>query len=174
MQPAAESCSLWWRRRAGFDRSGFRRSQISRAHPASQMRSVVEFIHVCKHVKRLFKGSPSLVYSAIGGVMTGVAFPPTGFWPLAWGAMIPLFLVIASAPRERAFTQGLAFFLPAFGIPYYWVALHRMTTPALVSIVALLAVMVSAAAMIALFAGSGRRSRPAARIIAAACSLLLC
>lgn len=105
--------------------------------------------------------------------MLGVSFPPIGFWPLAWGAMIPLFLAVARLPRERAFMHGLVFFMAAYGIPYHWVALHSMATPAVVTTVALMAVVASAAAMIALFAGRGRSGRSAARIIAAASCLLL-
>ncbi|NNF04199.1 MAG: hypothetical protein HKN17_07010, partial [Rhodothermales bacterium] len=64
----------------------------------------------------------ALAVSLAGGMMMGVAFPPIGFWPLAWGSMIPLFLATGSLSRDRVFLHGLAFFVPAFGIPFHWVA----------------------------------------------------
>ena len=54
---------------------------------------------------------------ALSGVLLAVSFPPHGFWPLAWSALLPLFFAsVRSASPARAAALGAvagAFFYPA-------------------------------------------------------------
>ncbi|MBU0630333.1 MAG: apolipoprotein N-acyltransferase [Candidatus Margulisbacteria bacterium] len=57
--------------------------------------------------------------AAISGLLLAFAFPKLGYWWLAWGALIPFFLVLAGARKSRtAYRQtmvfGLIYFLGIF------------------------------------------------------------
>ncbi|MFI5345002.1 MAG: apolipoprotein N-acyltransferase [Elusimicrobiota bacterium] len=58
------------------------------------------------------------VTAASSGLILVFAFPPFGYWPLAWVAFVPLFLALDDAPDAKAASNlgavaGLAFYVPA-------------------------------------------------------------
>ena len=60
---------------------------------------------------------------ALTGILYFVASPPYGLWPLAWVAMVPLWIAVGRAPRARdAARAGFAAgFVACFGA-YFWIA----------------------------------------------------
>ena len=67
-----------------------------------------------------------------------LSFPPVNFWPLAWVALIPLFLLLDQVRTKRAafgwaYLAGLIFFLTVL----QWI--HFVTTPGLILLSAYLA-----------------------------------
>lgn len=60
--------------------------------------------------------------AAASGLLLVFAFAPFGLWPLAWVALVPLFLALDDAPDAKAAANlgavaGLGFFVPAL----YWI-----------------------------------------------------
>ncbi len=59
---------------------------------------------------------------AVGsGLALSLAFPPVGAWPLAFGAVVPLLLLLRTSPPGRGFLVGLAYGLAAYGAIIYWI-----------------------------------------------------
>lgn len=55
--------------------------------------------------------------------MLSAAFPPMGWWPLAFVAVAPLLWLLASAGPRRGALLGLAFGLGFYGATIYWILL---------------------------------------------------
>jgi apolipoprotein N-acyltransferase len=49
----------------------------------------------------------ALALTTLSGVFYGLAFPPLGWWPLAWVALVPFLVAIAGADPRRAIGLGL-------------------------------------------------------------------
>lgn len=66
---------------------------------------------------------------ALGGVAAALAFPGIGWWPLAWVALVPLFMALAEARRPReAMLAGFGFGFPFYATLMYWLlAMHPLT-----------------------------------------------
>jgi apolipoprotein N-acyltransferase len=93
-------------------------------------------------------GTPArLLLAAASGLAAAAAFPPLDWGPLAFVALVPLFLALAGAAPARAawlgFAQGLAFFLAA--IP--WVVVTMTTYGHLPLPLSLLALVLLAAVL---------------------------
>jgi apolipoprotein N-acyltransferase len=59
----------------------------------------------------------------IGGVLSSLAFPPVGAWPLAFLAPALLFVALRDATPSRGFSLGLVYGLAGFGITLSWIML---------------------------------------------------
>jgi len=65
--------------------------------------------------------SSSFWLPILSGVILSFSFPRIDFWPLAWFALVPLFIFIQSVPRRRqAFLGGFLFSIVFFGISTNW------------------------------------------------------
>ncbi|MGH2679717.1 MAG: apolipoprotein N-acyltransferase [Actinomycetota bacterium] len=64
-----------------------------------------------------------LILSLIGGVLSSLAFPPVGAWPLALVAPVFLFIALRDAGPGRGFAFGLTYGLIAFGLTLSWLML---------------------------------------------------
>jgi apolipoprotein N-acyltransferase len=78
---------------------------------------------------------PALIYSALAGLLLACAFPRPDFYPLAWGALIPLFVVMEKRPFASGFTAGCAF----FGAVLYWLNIVMTTYGGLLPLFSFLA-----------------------------------
>lgn len=53
-------------------------------------------------------GAPAAVaLSALSGALYGLAFPPVGWWPLAWIALVPFLVAVRGSPPRRAAGLGV-------------------------------------------------------------------
>ncbi|MBN1957508.1 MAG: apolipoprotein N-acyltransferase [Desulfuromonadales bacterium] len=59
---------------------------------------------------------PSLVASALSGLLLAAAYPRPDLYPLAWVGLIPLLLVMQRRPFATGFTAGAVF----FSVVLYW------------------------------------------------------
>lgn len=64
----------------------------------------------------------TLALSASAGLLLAASLPAVGFWPLAWGALVPLFLVTRGCRPQMAFAYGWW-----AGFVFYLVALSWIT-----------------------------------------------
>ncbi|MHB9107473.1 MAG: apolipoprotein N-acyltransferase [Armatimonadota bacterium] len=65
----------------------------------------------------------NIALAVLSGVLTGLAFPPFEYWPLAWVALVPLLVALRRTPQWR-FAGYLALL---FGMSLCAVSLHWMT-----------------------------------------------
>jgi apolipoprotein N-acyltransferase len=65
--------------------------------------------------------SLSLLLSLGSGLALSLAFPPAGWWPLAFVCLIPLLWLLDGQGPGRGFLLGLAFGLGAYGATIYWI-----------------------------------------------------
>lgn len=63
----------------------------------------------------------SLPVALVSGLLLSLAFPPAGWWPLAFVAVAPLLWLLASAGPRRGVLLGLAFGLGFYGATLYWI-----------------------------------------------------
>jgi apolipoprotein N-acyltransferase len=49
----------------------------------------------------------ALALTTLSGVLYGLAFPPAGWWPLGWAALVPFLVAVANATPRRAVGLGL-------------------------------------------------------------------
>ncbi len=63
----------------------------------------------------------ALLISLASGLVASLAFPPTGWWPVAFVAVIPLLWLLSDARPLRGFCLGLAFGLGFYGATLYWI-----------------------------------------------------
>lgn len=61
--------------------------------------------------------------AVIGGLLSFLAFPPVGAWPLAFVAPAPLIIVLRDARPLRGFALGLVYGLTGFGLTLSWILL---------------------------------------------------
>jgi apolipoprotein N-acyltransferase len=70
---------------------------------------------------------PSLPFACAaalgGGLVTSLAFPPAGVWPLAFLGVVPLLVVLRSRSVPAGALLGACFGLGLFGASLYWIAL---------------------------------------------------
>ncbi len=57
------------------------------------------------------------------GLVTSLAFPPLGWWPLALVGLVPLLLVLTDSTARRGALFGLCFGFGMYGASLYWVLL---------------------------------------------------
>ncbi len=57
-----------------------------------------------------------LLWSALSGLLLGLAFPLFDYYPLAWIALVPMFMRVAKRPFASGFTCGFGFFASVL----YW------------------------------------------------------
>ncbi len=79
-------------------------------------------------MQRMRLGS-AVALTVLAGALYGLAFPPLGWWPLAWVALVPFLLAIASGGRGRALglgvvlgvaaSYGVGTWMPAAVVSYY-------------------------------------------------------
>ncbi len=71
------------------------------------------------------RARPPLTLALVAAVLAGAAFsatfPPLGWWPLAFVALIPLCWALRTAGPRRGALLGLAFGLTAYGLTIYWI-----------------------------------------------------
>jgi apolipoprotein N-acyltransferase len=61
--------------------------------------------------------------AVLGGLLSFLAFPPVGAWPLAFLAPVPLLLALRDARPARGFLLGLIFGAVGFGLSLSWIHL---------------------------------------------------
>jgi apolipoprotein N-acyltransferase len=61
--------------------------------------------------------------AALGGLLSFLAFPPVGAWPLAFLAPVPLLIALREARPARGFGLGLLFGAVGFGLSLSWIHL---------------------------------------------------
>ena len=61
--------------------------------------------------------------AAAAGLLTSLAFPPVGAWPLAFVGLVPLLLVLRTCSAPRGALVGLCFGLGLYGASLYWILL---------------------------------------------------
>lgn len=67
---------------------------------------------------------PGLRLALLSGLLTWLAHPPLGFFPLAWFALVPLLLAVARAKHARqAGWRGYIFGWMFLGTTWYWIGL---------------------------------------------------
>jgi apolipoprotein N-acyltransferase len=86
----------------------------------------------------------ALAISLLAGVCLSLAFPPAGFWPIAFVALIPLLWLILRASPGRAALIGAVYGIGFYGATLYWIYLFGFG--------AWTAVTLLSAASVALFA----------------------
>jgi apolipoprotein N-acyltransferase len=67
--------------------------------------------------------SVALILSVVGGVLSSLAFPPVGAWPLAFIAPAFLLVALRDARPLRGAILGLVYGLTGFGLTLSWVML---------------------------------------------------
>ena len=65
----------------------------------------------------------ALVLAALGGLLSFLAFPPVGAWPLAFVAPATLIVGLRHARPSRGFALGLVYGLTGFGLTLSWIML---------------------------------------------------
>ena len=50
---------------------------------------------------------PALALTAVSGALYGLAFPPVGWWPLAWVALVPFLVAVRASRPRRALGLGV-------------------------------------------------------------------
>ncbi len=65
--------------------------------------------------------SVALLISLGSGLALSLAFPPAGWWPLAFVGLIPLLWLLQDRGPARGFLLGLAFGLGCYGATIYWI-----------------------------------------------------
>jgi len=81
----------------------------------------------------------TLIGLAVGvgsGILAALAFPPLAAWPVAWVALVPLFLLVEARGGRRIVIPFLAFSLAHFGTGLAW--LSPVVTPVGVGLFALI------------------------------------
>ncbi len=63
----------------------------------------------------------ALLISLLSGLALSTAFPPVGFWPIAFVALGPLVWLLWDARPLRGFVLGLIFGLAFYGATIYWI-----------------------------------------------------
>lgn len=86
------------------------------------------------------------------GAALSFAFPPLGWWPLAFVALVPFLWLLADAGPGRGFLLGLVFGIAAYGATMYWIWRFGV-----LAWVALTLLMSLSAALFGLLAGAVRR-----------------
>jgi apolipoprotein N-acyltransferase len=64
----------------------------------------------------------ALIVSLASGIALSLAFPPAGWWPLAFLAPVPLLWLLLEAGPRRGFLLGLVFGIGFYGTTLYWIA----------------------------------------------------
>jgi apolipoprotein N-acyltransferase len=106
----------------------------------------------------------ALLLAAASAPLLFAAGEPLGWGPLAWVALVPLFVAVLRAPRSRwAFGYGLVFGLLYFGVELWWIFLFGW-----MAWTALTLVMALYMAIGTLVAGWARRSAFAPMLVAGA------
>ncbi|MBI3648219.1 MAG: apolipoprotein N-acyltransferase [Actinobacteria bacterium] len=65
----------------------------------------------------------ALLPALISGLLTSLAFPPAGIWPLAFVSLVPFLWSLREARPARGLALGLAFGVGFFGAVLYWILL---------------------------------------------------
>ncbi len=65
--------------------------------------------------------SLSLPVALASGIVLSTAFPPIGWWPVAFVAVAPLLWLLSSTGPRRGALLGLAFGLGFYGVTLYWI-----------------------------------------------------
>jgi apolipoprotein N-acyltransferase len=65
----------------------------------------------------------AVLLAALGGLLSFLAFPPVGAWPLAFLAPVPLLFALREARPARGFGLGLIFGVVGFGLSLSWIHL---------------------------------------------------
>ena len=63
----------------------------------------------------------ALLISFASGLALSLAFPPAGWWPLAFAGLIPLLWLLRTCGPGRGFLLGTAFGLSLYGSTIYWI-----------------------------------------------------
>jgi apolipoprotein N-acyltransferase len=64
----------------------------------------------------------ALIVSLASGIILSLAFPPAGWWPLAFLAPVPLLWLLQDARPLRGFGLGIVFGIGFYGATLYWIA----------------------------------------------------
>ncbi len=91
--------------------------------------------------------SIQLLVAAVGGVVFSLAFPPLALWPLAFVAVVPLFLLLRDAGAARGALLGFVYGVVAYGITLSWI--DRFGTGAWVALTVLCASSVALLGLVA-------------------------
>jgi len=95
------------------------------------------------------RAHPALAVAAstAAGLGLSLAFPPADLWPVAFVAVIPLYLLLRDVSPARGFVIGLAYGAGVFGATLYWIL--RFGELAWVALVVLSALSVSLVGLLA-------------------------
>lgn len=95
----------------------------------------------------------NLFLSAISGLLLAQAMPRPGLWPLAWVALVPLFVSLREATIKRAALYGLTAGVVYFGFVLFWMTIFGYLPWLLLAVVE--------ASFLAVFAAGTARLLPA-------------
>nr|WP_239121358.1 apolipoprotein N-acyltransferase [Spirulina major] len=71
---------------------------------------------------------PQLIFALLGGVFMGLTIAPVEAFPLAWIALIPLWIVTIRASRKMAIFAAIAWGFGYYGLALFWITgIHPMT-----------------------------------------------
>ncbi|MBE9116109.1 apolipoprotein N-acyltransferase [Lusitaniella coriacea LEGE 07157] len=77
---------------------------------------------------KLFSPKTPLVIAFLSGIVMGLTLAPVGLFPLAWTALVPLWVLVANASTQKAIRYGLAWGFGYHGFALFWVTgIHPMT-----------------------------------------------
>jgi apolipoprotein N-acyltransferase len=92
----------------------------------------------------------------VAGLLTSLAFPPAGLWPVAFVGLVPLLIAVRGQGPARGSLYGLCYGVGLYGTSLYWIALFgAMAWTALVLLCAGSTALFGAVIALAL-----RRDRP--------------
>ncbi len=79
------------------------------------------------------------LFSLLGGLALGFSYPPTGLFPLAWVALVPLLVGTRLLNSRDSFINAWLFFLATYVVAFSWPLFHERADTALISALAWLA-----------------------------------
>jgi len=82
---------------------------------------------------------PFRIASLLGGLALGFSYPPFGLFPLAWVALVPIFVGARMLESRDSFINAWLFFLSTYVVAFSWPLFHERADTALISGLAWLA-----------------------------------
>lgn len=77
---------------------------------------------------KLFSPKTPIAIAFLSGIAMGLTFAPVGMFPLAWTALVSLWVLVANAPTKKAILYALAWGFGYHGFALFWVTgIHPMT-----------------------------------------------
>jgi apolipoprotein N-acyltransferase len=95
-----------------------------KTQPHNVKSNTFKFYHVLQFILNYFQRNSQLGLVFFSGLLMGLAAEPTGFWLLAWVALVPLWLVVLQSKTHKISTLPVAI---AWGIGYHGTVLFWIT-----------------------------------------------